>query len=130
MYTTRDWSDRAVDGCLDYLRHVGIEWSPHPTAAEARYEYDRMWTLLGGREIEELIDLPLMNDSDAQATLEVLAKALTPAAYTDGNLNALLLWRMVNLSIEHGNTDASCQAYAYTPKIAGPSCGSNTSRSA
>ena len=26
-----DRSDRAVEVCLDYLRHVGVEWSPHPT---------------------------------------------------------------------------------------------------
>ena len=29
--TTLDQSGRAVAVCLDYLRHVGIEWSPHPT---------------------------------------------------------------------------------------------------
>ena len=31
LYTTLDRSDRAVDVCLDYLRHLGIDWSPHPT---------------------------------------------------------------------------------------------------
>ena len=62
LYTTLDQSDRAVDVCLDYLRHLGIEWSPHPTEEEARREYERIWSLLGSRAIEELIDLPLMSD--------------------------------------------------------------------
>src|SRR4029450_12020005 len=31
VYTTLGQSDRAVAVCLDYLRYVGIEWSPHPT---------------------------------------------------------------------------------------------------
>ncbi len=29
--TTLDQSSRAIDVALEYLRHVGIEWSPHPT---------------------------------------------------------------------------------------------------
>ena len=57
---TLDQSRRAVDVCLDYLRHVGIEWSRHPTEEEVRREYECIWSRLGRRTIEELIDLPLM----------------------------------------------------------------------
>src|SRR5262249_21209111 len=39
IHTTLDQSDRAVNVCLDYLRHVGIEWSPHPTEEEVRREH-------------------------------------------------------------------------------------------
>src|SRR5262249_31003836 len=62
LYTTLDQSDRAVAVCLTYLRDRDIEWSPHPTEDEARREYERTWSLLGSREIENLIDLPLMSD--------------------------------------------------------------------
>ena len=54
LYTTLDQSDRAVDVGLDYLRHLGIDWSPHPTDEEARREYERIWSQLGSRTIEEL----------------------------------------------------------------------------
>ena len=37
-------SDRAVEVGLDYLRQVGVEWSPHPTEEEVRREYERMWS--------------------------------------------------------------------------------------
>ena len=47
LYTTLDRSDRAVDVGLDYLRHLGIDWSPHPTEEEARREYERIWSQLG-----------------------------------------------------------------------------------
>jgi predicted ATPase len=40
--TTLDQSGRAVAVCLDYLRHVGIEWSPHPTEEDVRREYERI----------------------------------------------------------------------------------------
>ena len=62
LYTTLDRSDRAVDVGLDYLRQLGIDWSPHPTEEEVRREYERIWSQLGGRAIEELIDLPLMSE--------------------------------------------------------------------
>src|SRR5262249_6101408 len=35
VYTMLDRSHLVVEVCLAYLRHVGIEWSPHPTEEEA-----------------------------------------------------------------------------------------------
>ena len=57
---TLDQSDRAIAICLDYLRQLGIEWSPHPTDEEVQREYERIWSRLGSRTIEDLIELPLM----------------------------------------------------------------------
>src|SRR4029077_538493 len=39
LYTTLDQGSRAIAVGLDYLRHLGIDWSPHPTEEEARREY-------------------------------------------------------------------------------------------
>ena len=47
LYTTLDQSSRAIAVGLDYLRHLGIDWSPHPTEEEARREYERIWSQLG-----------------------------------------------------------------------------------
>jgi PAS domain S-box-containing protein len=120
LYTTLDQSDRAVGVALEYLRHLGIEWSPHPTQEEARREYERIWIKLGTREIEELIDLPLMSDPASLATMDVLTKVLPPALFTDPNLLSLAICRAVNLSLEHGNNDGSCFAYVWLGVIAGP----------
>jgi hypothetical protein len=38
LYTTLDRSDRAVEVGLEYLRYVGVEWSPHPTDEEVGQE--------------------------------------------------------------------------------------------
>jgi PAS domain S-box-containing protein len=123
LYLTLDQSDRAVAVCLDYLRHLGIEWAPHPTAEEAGREYQQIWKNLGGREIEELMELPLMSEPESLATLDVLTKVSTPAMYTDANLLSLALCRAVNLSLEHGNSDGSCHAYGYLGMLAGPHFG-------
>jgi len=123
LYTALDQSTRAIAVGLDFLRHLGIDWSPHPTEEEARREYERIWEQLGSRTIESLIELPLMSDPASLATLDVLAKIVPPAFYTDANLLALITCRAVNLSLERGNCDASCSAYEWLSMLAGPHFG-------
>ncbi len=123
LYTTLDQSSRAIAVGLDYLRHLGIDWSPHPGEEEARREYERIWSQLGNRTIENLIHLPLMSDPASLATMNVLTKIIVPALYTDANLYLLVTCRAVNLSLEYGNCDASCPAYAFLGIVAGPRFG-------
>ena len=123
LYTTLDQGSRAIAVGLDYLRHLGIDWSPHPGEEEARREYERIWSQLGSRTIEDLIELPLMSDAASLATMNVLTKIIVPALYTDANLYLLVTCRAVNLSLEHGNCDASCPAYAFLGIVAGPRFG-------
>ncbi|MGJ5814571.1 sigma 54-interacting transcriptional regulator [Paludibaculum fermentans] len=125
LYTTLNRSDLAIEVALSYLRHLGAAWPPHPTEEEMRREYDRIWSLLAGRRIEELIDLPVMSKPESVAAVEVMDKALPPALFTDTNLFPLLLWRIVNFSLEHGNTDASCYAYVHGGTLAGARFGNN-----
>ena len=120
LYTTLDLSDRGVEVCLEYQRFRGVHWSPHPTKDEVRQEYERIWQQLGSRSIEELVELPLMNDPECLATLNVLTEVVTPALFTDENLLALVICRMVNLSLEHGNSDGSCFAYVWLGMLLGP----------
>ena len=120
LYTTLDRTERAVAVCLDCLRHLGINWSPHPTREEAQAEYERILSLLGSRETEELIELPLMSDPASLATLNVLTKLLPPALFTDRSLVCLAICRAVSLSLERGHSDGSCVAYGWLGQIAGP----------
>ena len=120
---TLDRSGRAIAVGLEYLRHLGIEWSPHPTEEEASGEYERIGARLENRPIEALVELPLMSDPAALATLDVLTRLVPPAFYTDGNLLALVVCRAVNLSLERGNCDASCAAYAFLGMVSGPRFG-------
>ena len=113
-------ASRAVEVCLDYLAHLGVEWPPHPTREQALGEYERIWSLLDGRNIEDLIELPLLSDPAMLGTLDVLTEVVTPALFTDRNLLSLVICRMVNLSLEHGNSDGSCFAYVWLGMIAGP----------
>jgi PAS domain S-box-containing protein len=119
LFMTLGRSECAVEVCLDYLRRVGVRWSAHPTKQEAREEYDGIWHRLGDRPIEALFDLPRMTDPAACATMDVLVKALPPVLITNENLLCLVLCRMVNVSLEHGNGDASCSAYVWLGMVLG-----------
>ena len=116
-------SSRAVEIALDYLRRRGIDWSPHPKDTEVGQEYKRIWSLLGTRTIEQIIDLPSMTDPEAFATLDVLTR-LTPAAnFTDNKLFALGACKAITLSLEKGITDSTWFGCTWVATIAGPAFG-------
>jgi PAS domain S-box-containing protein len=119
LYMTLDQSSHAVAVGLDYLRHLGIDWSPHPTEDDARREYERIWSQLGDRTIEELVDLPLMSDAASLATLDVLTKLAPPAFLTNVNLLSLVTCRAINLSLERGYSDGSCAHFEWLGLVAG-----------
>jgi PAS domain S-box-containing protein len=119
LFTTLDRSDRSVEVALDYLRRVGVAWSAHPTQDEVRREYERLWQQIGSRPIEALLDLPRMADAVWKATMDVLTSVVSPALFTDQNLYCVVIGRMANLSLEHGNSDASSYAYAIIGTVLG-----------
>jgi PAS domain S-box-containing protein len=120
LYTILGQSDRGVEVALEYLRSGGTDWSVHPNREEVLREYDRIWSQLGSRKVDELLDLPLMINPNVLHTMNVLNEIIVPAYYCDDNLPPLIICRMVNLSLEHGNSDGSCVAYLGLAMIAGP----------
>ena len=113
LYATTNRYERAVESCLGYMRHVGIEWSLRPTDDEVRHEYERLSNEIGDRPIEAFLDLPRMSDLECRGTMDVLAGFLGPAYAVNGNLLVLAVLHMTRLSLERGNTDASAIAYTF-----------------
>ena len=119
LYMALSQPDRAVSVGLGYLRRLGIDWSGHPGDDEVRRQYERVWSRLGSRAIEELFDLPLMTDAGALATLDLLIALMPAAFFTDANLRSLVVLKAVDLSLEWGHSDASCVPYVMFGAIAG-----------
>ena len=120
LYTTLDRSDRAIEVFLDYLRRNGTDWSSHPSRDDVLQEYNRIWSLVGDRPIEDLIDLPLLDDPEVLDMLDVFTEIVHPAMFFDENLSTLVVFRMVSLCLEHGNCDASCFGFVWFGMFAGP----------
>jgi hypothetical protein len=64
-----------------------------------------------------------MTDPACRATLDLLTAVEEPAHFTDENLRCLVVARMANLSLEHGNSDGSCVAYVHLGWFLGPRFG-------
>ena len=119
LFMTLGRSHLAVAVGLGCLRRFGIAWSVHPTKDEVRNEFACLWRRLGDRSIEALIELPPMADPVARGAIDVLTSLVTPALFTDENLRCLVIGRMGNLSLEHGNSDATCYAYTAVGNVLG-----------
>ncbi|MDC0742792.1 AAA family ATPase [Polyangium mundeleinium] len=123
LYTSLDDLDEAVARGLCGLALFGIVIPAHPTRAEVEHEHERVFSLLGDRPIEGLIDLPEMTDPEIAAAQDILAVLFAPALNTDPNLSLLVYGSMVHQSLRHGNSDASALAYAYFGMSLGPAFG-------
>ncbi|QRK12231.1 AAA family ATPase [Archangium violaceum] len=98
---------------LEGLAQLGMPMPPHPSREEMVAANEEVWTLMGGRSIESLIELPLMTDPGMKAVMDLLSSLFTPAIYTDQNLLVLHLCRMVSLSLRYGNCEASVHGYGW-----------------
>jgi signal transduction histidine kinase len=119
LYQTLGQSDQAVDVALALLSSVGIVWSSHPTRAEVENEIGQIWQQLAGRPIATMANLPSMNAPLWQAIMDVLVWSISPAMYTDENLLSLVAGRIVNLTLQHGTSAASCIGYVYVGAMLG-----------
>ena len=111
---------QAVDSALTCLRLFGIDLPAHPTWEQVKDEYERVGQALNGRQIESLIDLPMMTDPELQAAIQALSVLTTPAYQTDFHLFWLFACRMVSISMQHGMSDASAHGYVLLGFILGP----------
>jgi len=98
LYMTAGDNGHAIAVGIEYLRRVGIHCSPHPTKEEVRKEIEHIWSQLGKRSIEALIELPPMSEASACASMDVLAEILPPASWTNHDLYCIVVCRMANLS--------------------------------
>jgi hypothetical protein len=93
-------SDRSRGHCMSRISPTCRHRVVTPSQEEVvRREYEHIWSLLGGRTIEDLIDLPLMEDAASLATVAVLGKFVPPAYFTDANLGAWTTYTCAHRSV-------------------------------
>ncbi len=115
-----DQYPRALEVGLACLAEMGVELRPDATETEVRHAYDALWQAIGTRSIESLITLPIMDDPEQRAAMDILARLIEPALHTQDNLLAILLATMVLRSLAHGHHDASPLAYTHLAMVLGP----------
>jgi len=70
-------------------------------------------------KIADLIDAPKMTNPEIIVCMKLLMNLTAPAYFVDQDLLALISLKMVNLSLENGNSDLSAHGYAFWGFLAG-----------
>ncbi|MEH2078248.1 MAG: AAA family ATPase [Nostoc sp.] len=96
----------------DVLSQLGVDLPSAPESAEIGKALEYLKEQLQGREIPELIDLPVMSDRSAIAAMQLLGILFAPVLLANPGLMPLLSATMVRLSLQFGNTPASTVGYA------------------
>mgnify|MGYP000072950354 CR=1 FL=1 len=102
----------AISVGRDALAQLGFELPIIPDETETGIALQALVHQLEGRQIEDLLDLPLMSDLQTQITMKLLADSITPIFTVIPSLLPILSFRMVSLSLQFGNIPASAMGYA------------------
>ena len=109
---------------LEGLEQLGITLPKTPSQVTILREVVTARRCRGRRSVRELVDAPHLADTNQQAALTLLS-SLTAPLYVSGNQNlfTLVVLKMTTISLRHGNSDVSLQAYALYGVILGSGLG-------
>jgi PAS domain S-box-containing protein len=110
----------AVRTALECLRMFDLALPEHPAPEQVRAEYDAVLRGLGERPIASLIDLPLLDEPQVRAVMNILSALCRSAYFTHSHLCQMTACRMVNLSLQHGSSAFSVIGYAWMAIQIGP----------
>ncbi|WNG13823.1 AAA family ATPase [Cystobacter fuscus] len=106
-------SPRGLALMRECLALLGMPLSQNPTWEEAVAAHEEVWTLLGERSIESLIDLPVMTDPDVKLAISTLLEFYPTAYATNHHLFIIIVSRITSLSIRHGFVDAATPGFGW-----------------
>jgi len=117
-YITQNQLTEGISTAQQFLQQLGVTFPKKPTPDNIQEAISEIYRLIGDREIENFVDLPMMKDREKIAIVEI-ASSIMPATYISGSsLFPLLIALSVKLSIQYGNTETSVYAYACYGMIA------------
>jgi predicted ATPase/class 3 adenylate cyclase/GAF domain-containing protein len=110
-HTTRLQYRKAIDTAVRALALLGENIPGRPSQVQVLAELARTKLALAGKQPDEMLALPRMENPRKLAAMRILMLATAPAYFEDQNLLPLLALRMVRLSARYGN--AAHSAYGY-----------------
>ncbi|NET56254.1 MAG: AAA family ATPase, partial [Symploca sp. SIO2E6] len=111
-YTAQNQPLKAVKLVLDILGLMGISFPQQPTREQIQQELEATQAKLAGKKIEDLINLPEMTNPDYLAAMVIMNRVFAALVIAAPQLMPLVICKMVNLSLQQGNTAISAPAYA------------------
>jgi predicted ATPase len=102
----------AVNTALQVLKLLGVEFPSQVNPSDIGQALGETASILNGKRIEDLIDLPQMSDPYKLAAIRLLSSIFAPAYIAAPALLPLTLCKQVDLSVQYGNASVSPFAYA------------------
>ncbi|HNH07936.1 MAG TPA: GAF domain-containing protein, partial [Leptospiraceae bacterium] len=102
----------ALETGADALRILGVDLPASDYENALKAEMAKVAAALSGRKIGSLIDLPLMESKEKTVAMKLLNYMVPPAFMTNQPLFLVIAAKMVNISLEFGNTGESSYGYA------------------
>ncbi|MEH2056694.1 MAG: AAA family ATPase [Nostoc sp.] len=94
------------------LQQLGVTIPESPTLADIQQSIPEISELIGDRQVEDFVELPVMTDAKTIAIVQIV-NSIMAAAYASGSLLfPLLIVLSVKLSLRYGNIAASASSYA------------------
>ncbi|MEA2082703.1 MAG: AAA family ATPase [Thermodesulfobacteriota bacterium] len=102
----------AVDTALYVLKMLGISFPKKPNKFQLLLELIRAKMSMLGKQIDELAELPEINDPIKSAALRIISSAGSAAYFADPELLPLIVFKGVRLSVKSGSAPESAFLYA------------------
>ena len=97
--------------CVSVLSQLGVYIPTNVTAEIYQDEAMRARKLLQGKSQNELLSLPVMTDTHKMAAMQFLNHVLSVSYIVRPHHNPIMVFRMINLTIEHGLCNISPFAF-------------------
>jgi predicted ATPase/signal transduction histidine kinase len=111
-YSAQNQLLKAISTALAVLRLLGTDLPEQPQRWHRARGWLELKLALRGRDIEDLLDLPFMSDPYKLATVRILSSVSYAAYRARPALMPLIIYKLLSLSVKHGNTPVACYAYA------------------
>jgi PAS domain S-box-containing protein len=111
-YSAQQRLSEAVNTGIKVLHLLGITFPELPDWSDILNDFETTKLALTGKKIEELVHLPDMKDPEKLASISILFRLFHPTYVQMPNLFVLVVFTMIKLSIEYGNSPFSVQSYA------------------
>jgi len=111
FYLQQNQPQAALEIALQVLKILGVSLPINPTKFSIMMGLIRNKIARGGKQIEDLAFLPLMTDPYKLAAQRILIAVIPAAFMTNPMLFPLIIFKMVNISLQYGNSPQSAFGY-------------------
>jgi len=105
-------SEEALETCLSVLKKLGEEIAPNADIKSLLAEASCVKQMIRNSSIDDMLDLPKLKDSHKIAKISFLSTAIRCSFEMNQVLFAIIICRMVKLSLQHGLHSISADAFS------------------